>query len=446
MLEVPLQRLLTDDKCRASQWCLPVDSVNEISVVLRVSRSLLVAGARVMVLGSTLMGTGCISFPVSSTSPVNETGLIDETTLESLIGLDQEEVSEKIGQPDYWGLRGDSYVLVYEGVETWSTDIYLGGIGPFFIPVFGKFDTDFTEVFHCYVIEMDEFHAVQGSEIIVRSSGGITSTEASYYTVDPIVDCAEAVWEPDERDEILAMNAAVAWEAQRKVDEEVMRKAAVAKEARRKADEEAMRMAKNGDGTAAYALYWQLSGERQTFAEAWRWLCLAANGGHGEAQRSVGNRHRTLTWQSEIERLGWLRDDVGIQQDNRVAYMWYTLADSSGDLSAIWMRASIESDMAPDEIAQAEQMARDWKPGDCPSVEHLLPASSSQKQASKARSGRKIYARAEGEAVAASLAALKIQHLQGVLSDEEYMQKQREIINEYTRKTRANLPDYVPPD
>ena len=91
-----------------------MDSVNAISVVLRVSRSLLVAGARVMVLGSTLTGTGCIIIPVPSLSPCYETGMIDETTLESLTGLDQDEVNGRVGWPDYSGLRGQSYLAVLE--------------------------------------------------------------------------------------------------------------------------------------------------------------------------------------------------------------------------------------------------------------------------------------------------------------------------------------------
>ena len=35
---------------------------------------------------------------------------------------------------------------------------------------------------------------------------------------------------------------------------------------------------------------------------------------------------------------------------------------------------------------------------------------------------------------------LKLQHEKGELSDKEYMKRQREIVNEHTRKTRANLP------
>ncbi len=66
------------------------------------------------------------------------------------------------------------------------------------------------------------------------------------------------------------------------------------------------------------------------------------------------------------------------------------------------------------------------------------------KQESKRKSKR--YATADGKAVAETLAALKALHGQGVLSDEEYMRKQREIINEHTRKTQESLAGYVSPD
>ncbi len=128
-----------------------------------------------------------------------------------------------------------------------------------------------------------------------------------------------------------------------------------------------------GNTNAAFALYKHLSSERQTTSDAWKWLCMIANSGHGEAQRSVGNWHRTLTWQSRGERLGWLRDEVGIRPDNRAAYMWFTLADANGNLSALSQReGSLKADMTPEEIGQAEQMVRDWKPGDCQSAEHRL--------------------------------------------------------------------------
>jgi hypothetical protein len=53
--------------------------------------------------------------------------------------------------------------------------------------------------------------------------------------------------------------------------------------------------------------------------------------------------------------------------------------------------------------------------------------------------GRKQDAAADGKAVAETLAALKVLHGQGVLSDEEYMRKQREVINEHTRTIQTRL-------
>ncbi len=69
---------------------------------------------------------------------------------------------------------------------------------------------------------------------------------------------------------------------------------------------------------------------------------------------------------------------------------------------------------------------------------------STQKQTSKATTGRKQHATADGHAVAETLAALKLLHDQGVLSDKDYMQKQRGIINEHTRKTQASLAGHEP--
>lgn len=63
---------------------------------------------------------------------------------------------------------------------------------------------------------------------------------------------------------------------------------------------------------------------------------------------------------------------------------------------------------------------------------------------SKPKQESKHYTTADGKAVAETLAALKVLHGQGVLSDEEYMRKQREVINEHTRKTQESLAGYVP--
>ena len=59
--------------------------------------------------------------------------------------------------------------------------------------------------------------------------------------------------------------------------------------------------------------------------------------------------------------------------------------------------------------------------------------------ASKPKQKSEQNTTADGKTVAETLAALKVLHEQGVLSDEEYMRKQREAINEHTRPIQENL-------
>ena len=109
---------------------------------------------------------------------------------------------------------------------------------------------------------------------------------------------------------------------------------------------------------------------------AWRYLCVAANKSFPAAQLVLGDWTRESTWCAleeyaeegadfAVTRLEWLRTG-GIQSDNRVAYMWFTLAVEGGDTEAKRHRYSVAPEMTSVEIAEAEQMARDWKPGQCP--------------------------------------------------------------------------------
>ena len=341
-----------------------MDSIAEKSVVLSVPQALLSAGARIVVLGTTLVGTGCI-VPVPSVSPVYTTGIFDEATMESLTGLDREEVNGRIGRPDYSGLRGDSYVMVYQGEKHYSTDVYIvfaagGNAGG------AKIDTGGTKGLYCYVIELDEDHIVKGYDVIVRMPGGITTRDSSDYAVDPIADCSEAVWKPDERKEVLTKTADLEARVEHGDTEAAIELAELTGNLAPLEER-----ATEGNPAAAYAYYEHLSRERQTFAEAWRWLCKAASNGYGNAQAEVGRRHNPKLW-FFTRQAQWLQDEVGIQPDNRIAYMWYTLADSNGGSAADGARDQVVPDMTADEITQAEQMVRNWKPGDCPSAEHRL--------------------------------------------------------------------------
>lgn len=130
----------------------------------------------------------------------------------------------------------------------------------------------------------------------------------------------------------------------------------------------------------AYELYERLSSERKItpsqFLTAWRWLCLSANAGYSKAQAKVGFWHRSSSWENwkgwNEEELDLLRK-AGVQSNNRISYMWYTLAASTGDESAKRAREETVAVLLTDaEIDQAEEMARGWSPGDCPSKEHQL--------------------------------------------------------------------------
>ncbi len=136
------------------------------------------------------------------------------------------------------------------------------------------------------------------------------------------------------------------------------------------------RLAKEDDYVVAYERYQILRSEDTVGLTAWRLLCSAANAGYSKAQAEVGNWHRTAIWESwrsgNEDKLRLLRK-VGFRPDDQIAYMWYTLAMSNGDESVQYSRDFYVADVLTErEIAQAEQFAREWKPGGCPSKEHRL--------------------------------------------------------------------------
>ena len=52
----------------------------------------------------------------------------------------------------------------------------------------------------------------------------------------------------------------------------------------------------------------------------------------------------------------------GVQQDYVLAYMWYTLAETRGDEGAIKNRGLVAAEMTREQIAEAQRLAREWKP------------------------------------------------------------------------------------
>ncbi len=52
----------------------------------------------------------------------------------------------------------------------------------------------------------------------------------------------------------------------------------------------------------------------------------------------------------------------GVPKDYVQAYVWYTLAASQGDDLAEKFKNHLEKSMTLDQIAEAQQRAREWKP------------------------------------------------------------------------------------
>jgi hypothetical protein len=138
--------------------------------------------------------------------------------------------------------------------------------------------------------------------------------------------------------------------------------------------------AEEGDVVAAYALYRQSRNrtEPSEVIAGWRWLCVAANTGYSKAQAEIGYWHLEKTreiWQGWNEEELELMREVGVRSDNRTAYMWYALAASKGDESVRdAMDYYLPEQLSEAEIVRAEQMVREWKPGDCPSSTQRLVA------------------------------------------------------------------------
>ncbi len=88
-------------------------------------------------------------------------------------------------------------------------------------------------------------------------------------------------------------------------------------------------------------------GVPQDYKMAVYWLRLSAHQGNDLAQRKLGLMHE--------------RGD-GVPQDYVQAYMWYNLGAANGAKPGAVLRDALAKRMTPDQIAEAQQLAREWKP------------------------------------------------------------------------------------
>jgi TPR repeat protein len=141
--------------------------------------------------------------------------------------------------------------------------------------------------------------------------------------------------------------------------------------------------AAQGDVRAQFslgAMYDSGEGVTQDYAEALKWYQLAAAHGQANAQYNLGIMYNIgrVVAQDYAEAVKWYRlaavqghvsaqlnlgimyhNGQGVAKDYVRAHMWLNLAATSGDADAVTHRDLIARKMTSQQIAQAQQMARD---------------------------------------------------------------------------------------
>ena len=108
-------------------------------------------------------------------------------------------------------------------------------------------------------------------------------------------------------------------------------------------------LAEKGDARAQLSLggmYYNGQGVQQDYVEAARWTRKGAEQGYAPAQADLG----VMYWNGQ-----------GVPQDVVLAYMWLSLA-AAQEPDAVEERDVAASQMTRDEIAEAQRLAREWKP------------------------------------------------------------------------------------
>ncbi|NBQ76580.1 MAG: sel1 repeat family protein [Acetobacteraceae bacterium] len=102
-----------------------------------------------------------------------------------------------------------------------------------------------------------------------------------------------------------------------------------------------------GSATAQYNIGFMYSnglGVAQDYKEAVRWWRMAALQGFDHAQRDLG----AMYWNGQ-----------GIAQDYVIAHMWFNIAATDGDKMSVENRDIAARKMTPQQIEQAQRMARE---------------------------------------------------------------------------------------
>src|ERR1019366_6419097 len=94
-------------------------------------------------------------------------------------------------------------------------------------------------------------------------------------------------------------------------------------------------------------MYEKGRGVAQDDVEAAKWYRLAANQGHAQAQFNRGVAYD---------------NGRGVVQDEVLAHLWFNLSVAQGNQEAAKNRDIVARRMTPAQSAQAQKLAREWKP------------------------------------------------------------------------------------
>ena len=112
--------------------------------------------------------------------------------------------------------------------------------------------------------------------------------------------------------------------------------------------EDLTRCVEQGHAGAQSALglkYASGAGVPEDDVEAVRWYRLAAEQGYAEAQWLLGSMYG---------------DGDGVPQDDVLAYMWFDVSSAQGHGSAQESKDIIEGRMSREQIAEAQELSREW--------------------------------------------------------------------------------------
>jgi len=149
---------------------------------------------------------------------------------------------------------------------------------------------------------------------------------------------------------------------------------------------ELRRSAEGGDASAQNKLgllYYEGKGVPQNYLQAKQWFEEGAKQGHAGAQTNLGTLylHGEGAPQSDRMALFWLSQAAeqkdalacarlglmyvqgrGVLQDFIQAHMWYNLSAAQGETRSAEARDALAQRMTPAQIAEAQRLAREWKP------------------------------------------------------------------------------------